>query len=313
MTGETNEWDSYWRERGESAMEDAVRRDPGLARLWGAFFADVPGDSAALDIACGDGAVLRRGVALRGDGLRYVGVDVAADALDRVRRDTPAEVVCARLERLPFADGAFAAVASQFGVEYGGEAAFAEAARLVAGGGRLSIVAHYSDGSIMREVTAKLEELDALEAAPGFLPAAREFFTAVFAVERDGVAQSEGAARFQRAADRFQKALRAAAALGASDPESLASRLCAGAKTLFEKRAGYGKEDIFGWLDAMAAAMESGRMRSQALLDAALDEKGVRRVVLALRETGLTLPPPRPFALEGRDAPAAWLFEARRP
>ena len=311
MTGETNEWDSYWRERGESAMDDAVRRDPGLARLWEAFFAGAPMEGAALDIACGDGAVLRRGFARRGADLRYVGVDIAPDALDRVRRDTPAEVVCARFEHLPFADGAFAAVVSQFGVEYGGGAAFVEAARLVGDGGRLLIVAHYSGGSIAREASAKLEELDALEAAPGFIPAAREFFAAVFAVERDGVAQREGAARFQRAADRFHKLLQTAASLGAAAPDSLAARLCAGAKALFDNRAGYAKEDVFGWLDAMQAAMESGRTRARALTDAALDEEGARRVASALNGAGLTLSPPRSFTLEGRDVPAAWIFEAR--
>ncbi len=56
---------------------------------------------------------------------------------------------------LPYADGPFNAVCSQFGVEYAGTKAFEEAAHVLAPNGRLLILCHYSNGYIDSRNSAK--------------------------------------------------------------------------------------------------------------------------------------------------------------
>lgn len=92
-----------------------------------------------LDIGCGGGILTEN---LLGAGLSVVGVDAAAGALRCALSHAragglEARYVCARGERLPFADGAFAAVASSDYLEHVDDLgdAIRECARVLAPGG----------------------------------------------------------------------------------------------------------------------------------------------------------------------------------
>jgi ubiquinone/menaquinone biosynthesis C-methylase UbiE len=118
---------------------------PGLTGEWASRVADAaaiqPGDRV-LDVACGTGA-LTRAVALRtGAGGRVVGVDAGAGMLEVARRLAPnADFRQATAETLPFADGSFDALVSQFGLMFFGDRprALREALRVLVPGGRLAI------------------------------------------------------------------------------------------------------------------------------------------------------------------------------
>ena len=94
-----------------------------------------------LDIACGNGAVTRFALASRtslgpGSELHISGLDESPAALEEMRNRHP--ILCgiaADAAQLPFQDGAFDLVTSQFGMEYAGPDVFAETARVVGRGG----------------------------------------------------------------------------------------------------------------------------------------------------------------------------------
>ena len=79
-------------------------RDPALVRAL--LSGQLAEDALVLDVPCGTG---RLGQALAGLG-HYVGADVSVEMLGEARRDAACRLLCADVERLPFADGAFDAV-----------------------------------------------------------------------------------------------------------------------------------------------------------------------------------------------------------
>jgi SAM-dependent methyltransferase len=107
-----------------------------------------------LDLSTGTGwtsrAVARRGA-------QVIGVDIAADLLDAARLKAEAELLpieyeLGDAEDLPFADGAFDAVVSTFGVMFAShpDAAAAELARVCRPGGRIALTTWTADSNVFR-------------------------------------------------------------------------------------------------------------------------------------------------------------------
>ena len=71
---------------------------------------------------------------------------------------------------LPFDDGAFDVVTSQYGIEYApADNAFAEAVRVLAGGGELGLLMHHEDSEIVVPASIRRREMEALLADDGVL------------------------------------------------------------------------------------------------------------------------------------------------
>ncbi len=155
-------WSLYW------AQADARGCLPGLAGhgegLWTAFAGRLPAGARVLDIATGNGAVLRTIAAHRQD-LELLGVDSAAvgvaEGLFRVLGGVPAEA-------LPVPDGSQDAVTSQFGLEYCAAEAWAEAGRVLRHGGVLRLVCHHGSSAAMGHNRARLAAMEAMAAAGMF-------------------------------------------------------------------------------------------------------------------------------------------------
>ena len=120
------------------------------------FLALDPG-SQVLDVACGTGGVALRAARAGAD---VVGIDISADQLAKARRAATAEGLRIRFDEgdcqnLPYADAAFGAVVSVFGVIFGDDHArtAAELARVCRPGGRLVLTAWQTDA--WSEVHAK--------------------------------------------------------------------------------------------------------------------------------------------------------------
>ena len=115
---------------------------PALFWQWAPIVADaagIGGGQRVLDVACGTG-VLAREAASRGASL--TGLDRNEGMLATARRIAPAvEWKAGRAEQLPFADGSFDAVVSQFGLMFFDDRAGAlrEMARVLKSGGRLAV------------------------------------------------------------------------------------------------------------------------------------------------------------------------------
>jgi SAM-dependent methyltransferase len=135
-----------------AAIEDAQ------AAVWREFITSLPEGAKVLDLATGDGRVLGWMRAARAD-LVLTGIDLAP-ALPEPPEGTETRGGVA-MESLPFGDGTFAAVVSQFGFEYGEVAKVAaEIARVLAPGGRVGLMVHRGDGPILEHNLARRAAID---------------------------------------------------------------------------------------------------------------------------------------------------------
>jgi ubiquinone/menaquinone biosynthesis C-methylase UbiE len=130
---------------------------PALFRQWAPRLAEAAGlapGQSALDVACGTGVLAREAARRVGPRGRVTGLDRNDGMLAVARRVAPGITWRAgRAEALPFADGAFDAVGSQFGLMFFDDrrAALAEMWRVLRPGGRLAVAVW-----------------DALDNAPGY-------------------------------------------------------------------------------------------------------------------------------------------------
>lgn len=118
---------------------------PALFRQWGPIIAGAagigPGDRV-LDVACGTGVLACAALDRTGPRGRVVGLDLNADMLSVARRKSTAiEWRDGRAESLPFPDGSFDAVVSQFGLMFFEDrpTALREMMRVLRPGGRMAV------------------------------------------------------------------------------------------------------------------------------------------------------------------------------
>jgi SAM-dependent methyltransferase len=163
-------WTRYWR-TGQQHSCFVAGAPFDTAPAWREFLDSAPAGARVLDLACGGGALTRIALAHPG-GFSVTGVDFAeelapiegARLLPRVR-----------LEALPFEDGAFDIVVSQFGLEYAEfEASLAQAARVLAEGGHFAALIHHAEGQLARAAEAGRTRLQHLTREGGPVEAAVE-------------------------------------------------------------------------------------------------------------------------------------------
>jgi len=153
-------WAEYWTSAGgarPACLPNAKNGVEAAQRLvWAAFAKGLARRAKLLDIGTGDGAVLAA-LSARRD-LELTGVD-NAPALPRPQKGMRLLANVAA-EQLPFGDGRFDAIVSQFGFEYADTArAAAEAGRVLRTGGAVHMIVHHRDGPIVEHNRARREAL----------------------------------------------------------------------------------------------------------------------------------------------------------
>ena len=292
-----NHWATYWEEgraQGEVYTRGDGQGNPALEAFWKQSLET--GAGPRLDIACGAASVLRHGP-MKGLNIAF---DVAPAALRKLKTDTPSlKGVAGDAANLPFGDGSFKHVASQFGLEYAGTEAFAEAGRVLAPAGRLALLCHVEGSSIHQRSQAELQALDTMTEVA--------FMARAEAALRAAYDQNEAA--FVASAKAFMEAERSVVTQLETGVGGLAQHAYAGFRQLFERRAQYAREDALGWLAATNAQMEETRQRLSAITAAALNEPTLRAATQALRERGVSVEAPAPLILPGQAAPLALIIE----
>lgn len=156
-------WSRYWAS-GQTHSCFAAGQPFDSRFVWKEFFDSLGPGARVLDLACGAGALTRLAMA------HPHGFDVTgADYADTLAAIEGARVVAgAALEALPFEAGSFDAAISQFGLEYADTgAALREAARVLAPGGRLGVLAHARDGEAVAAARTRIARAASLIAPDG--------------------------------------------------------------------------------------------------------------------------------------------------
>jgi len=298
-------WADYWQHDGDSGevfVNPKGERHPALAEYWGTVFEGVPDNAAVIDIASGAGSIFAHLPA--GHGLDLFAADIAAEALlaltDRIPGVTT--TVCSATA-VPYDDGRFDLVVSQFGIEYAGVDAFTEAARLIAPGGRLAALCHIEDGYIDSNNKAQLEEASLVKET-GFIDLATALTKAGFSADVDAMRRSEKA---------FVPAMKKIAAGIQRCPRGIHSHLYQGFQTLFEQRRAYDEADITSWLEEMQGDLNKNIDRLSRMRAAALSPADTIEITENLTSAGLQGIQFEQFMTPGNRLPVAWKLSAARP
>ncbi len=303
VSDKENQWSDYWNNdgaEGEVFVSAGGTANPELSTWWQSRFEHLSSGDV-VDLACGAGSVFAH--LPPNHNHRLYGADISPEALALMRQRIPGvtTTVCSA-DDLPYADGQFNVVCSQFGVEYAGAKAFEEAARVLAPNGRLLILCHYSNGYIDSRNQAHLEHARSVVSSR-FIGKALTLTRATFSGKQQ---------RLTQAVEEFVPAEKALSASCEALPAGIHFHLYTGFRQLYERRAEYAQEDITNWLESMEADVEHNVLRLEHMCRAASNTAAMDAVTEQLKAMGCRSVNCVPMTLEKHDLPLAWELTATR-
>lgn len=247
---------------------DSVQQD-----AWKAFAKRFPKTARVLDLATGDGRVMRWLLSARRD-LKLVGTDLAP-RLPEPPRGTKVKTGVA-MENLPFKDGHFSAIVSQFGFEYGKiEKSAAELRRVLREGGLVGLLMHRGDGPILAHNRTRAEQIRWIlnerrlaDDAKAFLARRQSGLLAVPQSLQD--APAEGSQKFGQGSVAWEiaEAIRRSLVMGQRDS-------VANVAGLIDTIVGQARNEL-GRIDSLATACATAD--DEDMLSSAFDDAGLSMV-----------------------------------
>ena len=297
-------WSDYWQKDsadGEVFVTAEGERHPALAEFWQAHFEKLEDGTRVIDLASGAGSVFAH--LPEGHAFYLSAADISDVALKVLRERFPETntVVCSA-DAIPLDDQSFDLVVTQFGVEYAGVSAFAEAARLVAPGGKFVGLCHIRDGYIDSANQRQLAEAKVLT-RHGFIDRAMDLITAAFSGDQAALKQAQD--KFALAATPVGEGMRRCR-------QGIHTYLFQGFGQLYERRQQYDLTDITGWLEAMRTELEVNLDRLGRMCEAALSEGEVRDIERIFEKHHLKDVHCTPLETAEHKLPIAWRLMARR-
>lgn len=293
-------------------------RDPAPAEFWKQFFTRVlsgDGRQRLIDVACGNGAVTTVAI----DVARTTGahldahcIDCSFSAVADLRKRFPqVEAVTCDVRSMPYPDRSFDLVVSQFGIEYAGEVAFTEAARLVAGRGILTAIVHLAGGALHRECAENLAFVAAVNRSK-LVPLARAAFGAGFDLNAGRISVPEFQQHDKRLAAAVETVKPILREKGSRAIDFFLANLYRDIGYMYNRIRNYAPDKVFAWLDVMAGELVAYEGRMASMTECALDAEAIARIAKNLSAAGLFVDPPGTLSLQESGKPAGWILSARR-
>jgi len=304
MSNTESDWSEYWENdspKGEVFVTSQGDKHPALAEYWAQTFQSLARGTNIIDLASGAGSVF---ACLPEDhGYELFAADISEVALTLLSERFPStHTVACSAANVPFDDGSFDLVVSQFGIEYAGVEAFAEAARVLAEGGGFVALCHISGGHVDSGYQAQLKEARVVEESD-FIDIAKRLTTAAF---------SGNVANLERAQQDFIAVTKHVGEGLFRPGHGIHAHLFHGFRQLYERRKQYDLTDITGWLDAMLGELDVNLDRLTRMCAAALSESDVHEIRRIFEEQGLEDVHCMPFETPGNELPVAWNLTAQK-
>lgn len=285
-------WDDFWAQHKRGNQKGGCLPagwqpiDAARQAAWQDFSKHIALNVRVLDLATGDGCVMKWLLKLRSD-LKLTGVDLAP-SLPAAPKGTKMRGGIS-MEKLPFKNGYFGAVTSQFGFEYSDlPRAAAELARVLSADGICGLITHRLDGPILEhnrkrqeQITWAIEKQDLVNMAKRSLSLRSAGFTAIPPAIAN--APREGAEKFgsDSAAWEIAEAVVQTLRLGARDhPINVATTL-----DVIKSRA----SNELGRITSLTVACEQTADEkgfNTALEDSGLEQTNIKAIID--ETTGLT-------------------------
>jgi len=271
--------------------------DERVAAGWRAFFRTLPEGARILDLCTGNGAVAIIAAevsALHGKRFDITGIDLAdIDPKRFVSRygGIANEVTFVRktsCERLPYADGGFDAIVSQFGVEYSDlDESLAEAARVMAPCARLRLFLHAREGTVVAQTKKAIADADFLLDKAKLCDRAAQCFRAVAAVER-GDDSVEAVARADRYFATFQSSLESVTRhLKRATDQAMIRNATAVLLHAYDHRHQVPTDALVAKAAELKDEIVAHRSRQRALVRAAVNKSRMEKLAAALAGMGM--------------------------
>ena len=279
---------------------------PSVAALWTDFFASLTQGARVLDVCTGNGALIYIAQDVRGD-LALTGIDKAAidpaayvRAADASRADFRGKVDASAL---PFEDGAYQAVVSQYGIEYAPRPdALKEAIRVLAPGGSFRVLTHAAEGDVASGAPGQLSQTEALLKGDLF-ETARTAFSAM----------KRGAPQMQTRIKAFQKAGNLLLQDAQKNPPSdiLLNNLSV-LNHAWQVASQVDEQTLLVKVDELQAETQAHDFRSRALVQAALSRAEANDWAGLLQAAGLEGVAVSEAIIPDPDRHIGWIIEGVR-
>lgn len=288
-----NAWSRYWAAgQGHSCFAQGKPFD--TSRIWADVFEGAKPGGRVLDLAAGGGALTRLAVGYPSK-FQVTGVDYAETLPSIAGAEMRPGV---RLEALPFADGAFDLVISQFGIEYADPVvAHDEAARVLAEGGQLAFLIHHNEGEVAKASARAAERAERL-------------------IDSDGPVQSVialGQATAERRATQahVEKVVRALSRAQSGQVDATVDWALGFVRELMAKRALFPPQYLIENGQTLRAELDAFETRARAMADAAQSAEQIDDLKRRYEAAGLAEFRSQIVPDEGQ-SPVAWLVTAHR-
>ena len=283
-------WSSYW---AQGALHSCVgsfdaNYSGAIGTFWEPLVADISPGARVLDLATGNGALPlrlweRHG---RASGLRIDAVDLAALAPPWYSPETHPGIAFhsgVAMESLPFADGTFDWVLSQFGLEYARRPeALRECLRVARQDARLAFVLHHAGSVLVSVGRGELANQELLMAPDGLIAAARRVLPWIARARRGDVPGAD-----PRAAQDRELYNAAVARLGqAIAASAVPDALVEAREWIHRLLAGVTGADLPARIESLEAyrqAVQSAALRTREMLEHALDAAQVEEMAAVFK------------------------------